>query len=148
MQTAGGTSQGRDAQAIGTTTGVGAIIGAAAHGGEGAGIGAAVGAGAGLAGVLLTRGRSTVIPPETLLTFQLEFPVTFTTQRSSPAFRPINQEDYDGGRNLRRRAEHFAVPPERRPTLYPYGYYPGAYYYPPPLFFGYYRFGGHHYRRW
>lgn len=148
MQTSGGTSQGRDAQAIGTTTGVGAIIGAAAHGGEGAGIGAAAGAGAGLAGVLLTRGRPTVIPPETLLTFQLEFPVTFTTQRSGPAFRPVNQEDYDGGRNLHRRAERFTVPPERHPTLYPYGYYPWAYYYPPPLFFGYYGFGGRHYRRW
>ena len=149
MQTSGGTSQGRDAQAVGTTTGVGALIGAAAHGGEGAGIGAAAGAGAGLAGVLLTRGRATVIPPETLLTFQLEFPVTFTTQRSSPAFRPVNQEDYDGGRNLHRRSDHFAVPPERHPTLYPYGYYPWGYY-PGPAFFGfsYYHFGGHRYRRW
>ena len=148
MQTSGGTSQGRDAQAVGTATGVGAIIGAAAHGGEGAGIGAAAGAGAGLAGVLLTRGRPTVIPPETLLTFQLEFPVTFTTQRSSPAFRPVNQEDYDGGRNLHRRSEHFAVPPQRHPTLYPYGYYPWGYY-PGPAFFGfsYYHFGGHRYRR-
>lgn len=150
MQTSGGTSQGRDAQAVGATTGVGAIIGAAAHGGEGAGIGAAAGAGAGLAGVLLTRGRPTVIPPETLLTFQLEFPVTFTTEHSAPAFRPVSQEDYDNGRSLHRRADHFALPPARRPTMYPYGYYPGAYYYPPPVFFGfsYYRFGGHRHHRW
>lgn len=149
MQTSGGTSQGRDAQAVGTATGVGAIIGAAAHGGEGAGIGAAAGAGAGLAGVLLTRGRPTVIPPETLLTFQLEFPVTFTTQRSSPAFRPVNQEDYDGGRNLHRRSDYFAVPPERHPTLYPYGYYPWGYYSGPAFFgFSYYHFGGHRHRRW
>jgi len=150
MQTGGGTSQGRDAQAIGTTTGVGAIIGAAADGGKGAAIGSGAGAAAGIAGVLLTRGRSTVIPPETLLTFQLEFPVTFTTQRSAPAFRPVNQEDYDGGRDLRRRAEHFAVAPVRRPTLYPYGYYPWGYYYPSPVFFsfGYYGFGGHRHHRW
>ena len=150
MQTSGGTSQGRDAQAIGTTTGVGAIIGSAANGGKGAAIGSGAGAAAGIAGVLLTRGLPTVIPPETLLTFQLEFPVTFTTQRSAPAFRPVNQEDYDGGRNLQRRAEHFTVPPVRRPMLYPYGYSPWSYYYPGPAFFGfsYYRFGGRHYRRW
>lgn len=149
MQTSGGTSKGRDAQAVGTTTGIGAIIGAAADGGKGAAIGVGAGAAAGLAGVLLTRGRATVIPPETSLTFQLEFPVTFTTQRSSPAFRPVNQEDYDGGRNLRRRTDHFAVPPERHPTLVPYGYHPWGYY-PGPSFFGfsYYHFGGHRHRRW
>lgn len=144
MQTSGGTSQGRDAQAVGTTTGIGAIIGAAADGGKGVAIGSGAGAAAGLAGVLLTRGRATVIPPETLLTFQLEFPVTFTTQRSIPAFRPVNQEDYDGGRDLRRRTDHFAVPPERHPTLVPYGYYPG-----PAFFrFSYYHFGGRRHRRW
>jgi hypothetical protein len=149
MQTSGGTSQGRDAQAVGTATGVGAIIGAAADGGKGAAIGSGAGVAAGLAGVLLTRGRATVIPAETSLTFQLEFPVTFTTQRSGPAFRPVNQEDYDGGRDLRRRTDHFAVPPERHPTLYPYGYSPWGYY-PGPAFFGfsYYRFGGHRHRRW
>jgi hypothetical protein len=147
MQTSGGTSQGRDAQAVGGATGVGAIIGAAADGGKGVAIGSGAGAAAGLAGVLLTRGRATVIPPETLLTFQLEFPVTFTTERSGPAFRPVNQEDYDGGRDLRRRTEHFAVPPERHPTLYPYGYHPWGYY-PGPVFFSYYHFGGHRHRRW
>jgi hypothetical protein len=150
METSGGPTEGRDAQAVGTAGGVGAVIGAVAHGGKGAAIGAATGAGAGLAGVLLTRGRPTVVPPETQLTFQLEFPVTFSTERSYPAFRPVNQEDYDGGRELRRRTEHFTVPPERHPRLYPHAYYPGAYFYPPPVFFGfsYYRFGGHRHRRW
>lgn len=149
MQTSGGTSKGRDAQAVGTATGVGAIIGAAADGGKGVVIGSGAGAAAGLVGVLLTRGRATVIPPETSLTFQLEFPVTFTTQRSGPAFRPVNQEDYDGGRDLRRRTDHFAVPPERHPTLYPYGYYPWGYYPGPALFgFSYYHFGGRRHRRW
>ena len=144
MQTSAGTSHGRDAQAVGTTTGVGAAIGGIAHGGEGAGIGAAAGAGAGIAGVLLTRGRSTMIPPETLLTFQLAYPVSFGTQRSGPAFRPVAPEDY-GGETLQRRAEHFAVPspyPAYPPPPYYWGgYYPWGYYFSTPIFFGYHRFG-------
>lgn len=114
LQTSGGTSKGRDAQAVGATTGVGAIIGGAANGGEGAGVGAAIGAGAGLAGVLLTRGRPTVIPPETTLTFQIENPMSISTARSGAAFRPVAPEDYNPG-TLRRRTEHFAVAPYPRP---------------------------------
>ncbi len=57
----GGTSQGRDAAAIGTTTGIGAAVGAAAGGGVGAGIGAGAGAAASTIGVLLTRGRPTEV---------------------------------------------------------------------------------------
>ena len=147
QETSAGASHGADAAAIATTTGLGAAIGAAAHGGEGAGIGAAIGAAAGVSGVLLTRGRPTVIPPETLLTFQLEYPVTFSTQRSGPAFRPVTQEDYDAGTALRRRSEHFAVAPAYPaypyPTPLPYygAYYYGWGYYPPPLVFGYYSYG-------
>jgi hypothetical protein len=141
QQTSAGTSRGRDAAAIGTTTGLGAAIGGAAHGGEGAGIGAAIGAAAGVAGVLLTRGRPTVIPPETLLTFQLESPLTFSTQRSGPAFRLVNQEDYNGG-TLRRRVEHFAVAPiYPPPPPYYWGYSPCRYYYPAPVFFAFYHYG-------
>ena len=144
MQTSGGASHARDAQAIGSTTGIGAAIGAIAHGGEGAGIGAAAGAGAGLVGVLLTRGRPTVIPPETLLTFQLAYPVSFATQRSGPAFRPVTREDYEGG-SLQRRTEHFAVPspyPSYPPPPYYYGSYsPWGYYFSAPVFFGSHRFG-------
>lgn len=141
QQTSAGTSRGRDAAAIGTTTGLGAAVGGAAHGGEGAGIGAAIGAAAGVAGVLLTRGRPTVIPPETLLTFQLESPLTFSTHRSGPAFRPVTQEDYNDG-TLRRRVEHFAVAPAYPPPPpYYWGYSPCCYYYPAPVFFGFYRFG-------
>jgi hypothetical protein len=146
MHTAGEKAQGRDAQAVGTATGTGAVIGAIADGGRGAGIGAAAGAGAGLAGVLLTRGRATEIPPETVLTFQLDSQVTLTTNRGRVAFRPVSQADYDGGRSLERRSGRFAVPPNRRPSLYPYyspwGYHPG------PMFFGYYHIGGRHHRRW
>ena len=54
--------------AVGTTAGMGALIGAAASGGPGAGLGAAAGAAAAGIGVLLTRGRSTEVWPEAQLT--------------------------------------------------------------------------------
>jgi hypothetical protein len=148
METFGGTSKGADAEAVGTTTAIGAAIGAAAHGGEGAGIGAAIGAGAGLAGVLLTRGRPTVLPPETMLTFELQSPVTFSTARSQVAFRPVTQADYNQpAPGLRRRTGHFAPPPYPPPYYFSDFYYPwGGYFYPGPIFIGYYGFGGgfHH----
>ncbi len=150
VRTSGGTSRGRDTEAVGTTTGIGAIIGAAANGGEGAGIGAAIGAGAGLAGVLLTRGRPAVIPAETELTFELESPVTFSTRESQVAFRPVTQSDYSarqGPPTLRHRLQF--VPPGPPPCAacgYPvYGPWPwweGGYY---PFFIGFdYEWGGFH----
>ena len=78
----GSTSVGRDAATIGTTTALGAIIGAAAGWGRGAAIGAGAGAAAGIAGVMLTRGNPTVVYPEQVLTFQLENPVTVSTGRA------------------------------------------------------------------
>ena len=146
MHTGGPTSHGNDAQAVGVATGTGAMIGAIADGGRGAGIGAAVGAGAAVAGVLLTRGRATEIPPETVLTFQLDSQVTFATDRGRVAFRPVSQADYDGGRDLQRRSRNVAMPPGRRPSLYPYyspwGLFPG------PMFIGFYGGGRRHHRRW
>jgi hypothetical protein len=157
LETSGRTSRGRDAGAVGTTTGVGAAIGAAAEGGEGAGVGAAIGAAAGVAGILLTRGRPTVIPPETLLTFQLQDPVTISTARSGPAFRPVTSQDYNQA-TLRHRTRHYAGEPYGPPPppywgYEPWGYGPWAYgpwgLYPGPVFFGYYgfgyRFGGRHF---
>jgi hypothetical protein len=121
IQYSGGTSQGRDASAIGTTTALGAAVGAAADGGFGAGVGAAAGAAASTIGVLLTRGRATEIYPETTLTFRTTEPVTVATNQ---AFQPVQQGDYGQ-----------AAPP--RPTLrvrprpvyapYPYLYGPGFY---------------------
>ncbi len=61
---------------IGGGGGGGAAIGGIAGGGKGAGIGAAVGAGAGLAGAMLTGKRDVKFPPETLLRFELEQPLT------------------------------------------------------------------------
>ena len=91
----GGTSKGQDAGAILGTSAIGAAIGAIAGEGSGAGIGAAAGAAAGTAGVLLTRGHASVVYPESLLTFRIEAPVSFSTERSSQAFRYVDASDYD-----------------------------------------------------
>jgi hypothetical protein len=122
LERQGNTSYGRDAFAIGATTATGAAIGAAVNGGVGAGVGAAAGLVASTVGVLLTRGRPTVVYPETALTFRLETPVSIDTTNAS--FQPASQQDYSQG-----------MP--RRPYPGPgYGYgAPGAY--PPPAY-GYY----------
>ncbi len=90
----GPTSVGRDATAIGGTSAVGAAIGAAAEGGAGAAIGAGAGAVAATVGVLLTRGRPTVIYPETVLTFQTAAAVTIFTDRAPQAFHYVQPSDY------------------------------------------------------
>jgi hypothetical protein len=92
----GHTSVGRDVAAVGTTTALGAAIGATAdwYGGTGAAIGAGAGAAAGLIGVLLTRGHPTVLYPETVLTFELDSPVNVDTGRAPQAFRYAEPSDY------------------------------------------------------
>jgi len=136
IQYSGGTTRGRDATAIATTSGTGAAIGAIAQGGAEAGIGAAAGAAAAAIGVLVTRGRATEIYPEATLTFRIMQPLTIDTERSALAFRPVTQQDY----------ESRLV--ERRPTLYRRapGYYTGwgyPYLYPYPYFYSpfYYGYG-------
>jgi hypothetical protein len=133
---AAGRSVGRDVSTVATTTVIGAVIGAAADGGLGAGVGAAVGAAAGTAGVLLTRGKPTVVYPEAQLTFRLVSPVTVPTE-GSPAFQPVTQADYGQGDLQQRRATASPAPP---PYYYgPYGYY-DPFYYPgfyPGFYYGY-----------
>ncbi len=133
LNASAGTSNGRDAAAIGLTTGTGAAIGAAAAGGTGAAIGAGAGFVASVAGVLLTRGKPTIIPPEDVLTFRLENPVTISTVRSNVAFRPVTSQDY---------AQTRPAPPRPRlvrPYPPPYGYYAYPYGpYPYPAYYGYY----------
>lgn len=133
----GETSYGRDAVGIGTTTATGAAIGAAVNGGVGAGVGAAAGLVASIAGVMLTRGRPTVIYPETLLTFRLTAPVTISTARSAAAFQPPTAADYGNGQQMRPR--YNTGPPSLygRPAYYaaPYPYYSYYPYY--PGFYGY-----------
>jgi len=148
-QASGGSSQGRNVATVGTTTGLGAVIGAIAGGGTGAVIGAGLGATAGVIGVMSTQGRPTAIPPETVLSFRLQEPVTISTANSQFAFQPVTQSDLDSGQP---RGRPRMVRPGPPPPYYPYPYaygYPYAFY-PAPFFsFGYYggfgRFGG--YRR-
>jgi hypothetical protein len=61
---------------------LGAIIGAAADGGEGAAIGAGVGASAGAGSEIITGGDQVKVPSETLLDFTLEEDVSIPTRPS------------------------------------------------------------------
>jgi hypothetical protein len=122
-------SNGRDAAAMATTTGVGAAVGAAVAKpwdvGTGAAIGAGAGAAIGLAGVLLTRGRPTVVYPEGLLTFQIAAPVSISTVSAPQAFRYMDPNAYQ--------ASMQGPPPSRPgPPCNGYGCPP-----PPPYYYGY-----------
>jgi len=135
----GQTSQGRDAAAIGGTTALGAIVGAGVNGGVGAGVGAGAGAVVGIIGVMLTRGRPTVIYPESVLTFQVQAPVEIATDRAPQAFQYVNsQQDYGRyGAGVPPSASCYncgaGAPP---PPAYGYGpAYAPAYY--PPYAYGY-----------
>src|SRR5271168_1578525 len=139
LNASAGTSNGRDAAAIGITTGTGAAIGAAAAGGPGAAIGAGAGFVASVAGVLLTRGKPTIIPPEDVLTFRLENPVTISTVRSNVAFRVVTPQDYAQARPAGARPR--LVRPYPPPPYGYYGYRYGPYAYGPypyPAYYGYY----------
>ena len=132
----GGTSVGQDATAIATATGIGAAIGAAADGGFGAGMGAIAGAAASTIGVLVTRGRPTVVYPEAVLTFRTLQPLTISTERSAPAFLPVSQEDY-APQQLQRRAGQPSIM-ARTPAYYygdPYYSSPRVFIYSRPRFY-------------
>jgi len=141
-----GTSHGADAAGIATTTGVGTLIGAAADGGAGAGIGAGAGAAAGIALVLLTRGKPTVLLPETVLGFRLKDPATFSTARSQQAFSPPGPDDH-ASPSLRRRGDPYGgypPPPPYYAGCGPYGCRPYPYSYWPAFGFAYYGGYGYH----
>jgi hypothetical protein len=129
----GDTSVGRDAAAIGVTTGVGAAIGAGAAGGIGAAIGAGAGAVASTIGVLVTRGHPTIVYPESVLTFKLEAPVIISAEGTEDAFQPVTQQDYDQRYQQQPGAQWGAAP-----SGPPAGYGPPAYYAPSPYYGGYY----------
>lgn len=123
----GSTSKARDAAAIGSTTATGAAIGAAADWGAGAAIGAGAGAVAGIVGVLVTRGHPTVIYPESLLTFRLSAPVSFSTERAPLAFHYVDTSQYE-------RPAEAQNPPPPASSCAGYGCPPP----PPPPYYGYY----------
>ncbi len=146
VQHSAGTSQGRDAAAIATTTGVGAAIGAGVNGGVGAGVGAAAGLVVGVLGVLVTPGRPTVIYPEDTLTFRLQNSVTVATDRAPGAFQPVQQTDYEPRMQQRRPGPPPGPVGGPRPYYgygypyaYPYYYGPSFYFYSGPRFYGRYR---------
>jgi hypothetical protein len=124
----GPTSNGRDAGGIVATTATGAAIGAAADWGVGAAIGAGAGLVAGTVGVLVTRGRPTIIYPESQLTFRLAAPITFSTERA-----PMASAD---ARTLTNQRADMQRPSQGPPPAYngcgPYGCAP----YPPPYYYG------------
>jgi hypothetical protein len=124
----GPTSVGRDAGAVAGTTALGAAAGAAADWGRGAAIGAGAGAAVGIIGVLLTRGRPTIIPPESVLTFRVEAPLTISTEHAPQAFRYAEPQDYgQAAPQAPAYASAPAGPPP--PPAYYYGTgYPGYYY--------------------
>jgi hypothetical protein len=154
MERRGDTSVGRDAAAIGVTTATGAAIGAAVNGGVGAGVGAGAGLVVSTIGVLLTRGRPTIVYPEQPLTFRLETPIT--VEGTEAVFHPATEQDY---------AMRQGGPPPMRygpgyPPPAPYGY---GYAYAPPYYYGgyfgpyygygfgpgfYFRYGRGYGRRW
>ena len=135
-----GTSHGQDAAMIGTATGLGALIGAAADWGTGAAIGAGAGAAAGIGAVLLTRGHPTVLEPEEQLSFRLVDPVRIDTTQGQQAFLPVTQRDFEAGQTEHRGAHHVATG-YPGPYGYPCGYYGPCYAYPGYFYPGYVGFG-------
>ena len=135
----GPTSVGRDAAAIGSTTALGAAAGAAADWGRGAAIGAGAGAAVGIIGVLLTRGRPTIVYPESVLTFQLSAPATIDTSHAPAAFQLVQPGDYqEGPPQNNRPALRYGYGPGYPPPPYAYApaYYPYYPYYYSPFFYG------------
>lgn len=138
---AGPTSRGRDAAGIATTTGLGAAIGAAANGGIGAAVGAGAGAIVGTVGTLLTRGRPTIIYPESLLTFRIDAPLTISTASAPNAFHNVELDAYAPSSQPQNQPPgppsicngRGCAPP---PPPYPYPYFG------PPLYIGWGRFYG------
>ncbi len=141
----GQTSVGRDAAAIGGTTALGAIVGAGAAAGRGAAIGAGAGAAAGIIGVLLTRGRPTVIYPETAMTFQVTAPVTISTEHAPQAYQYVNTQQQPYLSQQRQPAPYRTGAPPPQPysgygygsgygSPYPYAY---GYGYPYPYYGGF-----------
>ncbi len=157
-QASGGTTHGADAATIVGGTGLGAAIGAAADWGRGAAIGAGAGAVAGIGAVLLTRGRPTILAPESQLSFRLVDPVNVDTTRGQQAFLPATQQDFGNGRGRRPALRmgngyYGGYPPYSAYPYAPYGYpYPGYVGIYPAFGWGWGWRGGYYgwrgYRRW
>lgn len=95
--------------------------------------GAGAGAVAGIGAVLLTRGRPTILEPESQLTFRLVDPVKVNTTHSQQPFLPVSQEDFENYRGSRprfRAGNGYYGYPGYAPAPCGYGYPYPCYYYP------------------
>jgi hypothetical protein len=89
----GGSRGVRTAETVGGGAALGAIIGGIAGGGKGAAIGAAVGAGAGTGVQAATKGQQIHVPPETVLNFRLEQPVTVAAASRNRTPNQMSDQD-------------------------------------------------------
>ena len=82
----------------------------------------------------MTRGKATVIYPETVLTFRLEAPLNISTEHSAAAFQPVMPEDYEQPSLYRR-----GPPPPPQPAYFggypPFFWDTGVFFYSSPRFY-------------
>jgi len=98
-------------------------------------------AGAPTVGVLATKGHESIIYPGTLLTFQIETPLTVNTANANGAYRYVTPDDYA---QANRTTQVATRPAAGYGYPYPYPYYGYGYPYWGPAFgfgFGYGGFG-------
>ena len=124
---AGHSNTGRSVATVGATSGVGALVGAAAEGGAGAAIGGGVGAMAGIAGVLLSHGHPAVLPSESLVTFRVQAAASVATDRAPLGFRYVDPSDYQQQQQPPQYTASAPPPPAPYYTPYPYPYYGSPY---------------------
>ena len=89
----GGSRGVRTAETVGGGAALGAIIGGIAGGGKGAAIGAAVGAGAGTGVQAATKGQQIHVPPETVLNFRLQQPITVVAASRNRTPNQMSDQD-------------------------------------------------------
>jgi hypothetical protein len=100
-----------------------------------------------------TRGKPTVIAPESMVTFRLEEPLRISTEQSQMAFQPVRPSDYRGDQDAYSNAREKYVrsgPPYYPPPYYYagpwYDYYGYGYGFYPGIYFGYSGFYGPRFR--
>ncbi len=88
---------GNTAKKVGGGAVLGAIIGAIAGGGKGAALGSMAGAGAGAGVNAVTRGEQVSLPPETMIHFVLQQPLSVTRTIMPGTKQPVSRPPYEPG---------------------------------------------------